>query len=115
MNPPPAGWTAKLAGGTLTFSPNVQVTSRQFFSPFNTINAAGSPQVNAELQQPGNAKVNATLSWKSDKLTVRAFVNNLLKEQTYAFGLDLRGAGFPYNFLVPAAPRTYGVAVRVGF
>ena len=106
---------AQLAGGTLTFSPNVQVTSRQFFSPFNTINAAGSPQVNAELQQPGNAKVNATLSWKSDKLTVRAFVNNLLKEQTYAYGLDLRGAGFPYNFLVPAAPRTYGVAVRVGF
>ena len=35
--------------------------------------------------------------------------------KTYAYGLDLRGAGFPYNFLVPAAPRTYGGSVRVAF
>jgi iron complex outermembrane receptor protein len=104
-----------LAGGRITFAPNMAYSSQQYFSPFNAINVAGSGQINSELQQGANAKVNATLSWSNDKLTIRAFANNLFDRETYGYGLDLRGAGFPYNFLVPAAPRTYGVSVRLGF
>lgn len=105
----------EVAGGTITFAPNMAYSSRQYFSPFNTINAPGSPQVNSELQQGANAKVNASLSWSNDALTVRAFANNLFDRKTYGYGLDLRGAGFPYNFLVPSAPRTYGVSLRYSF
>ncbi len=104
-----------LAGGTITFAPNVAYSSRQYFSPFNEIDAPGTPQVNSELQQGANAKVNASLSWSNDALTVRAFANNIFERKTYGYGLDLRGAGFPYNFLVPSAPRTYGVSLRYSF
>ncbi|MFW2853203.1 TonB-dependent receptor [Sphingomonas sp. TX0543] len=99
----------------LTLSPNVAYFSRQYFSPFNAVNAVGSAQVNSELQQPGYAKVNATVAWTLDRFTIKAFANNIFNARTYAYGLDLRGAGFPYNFLVPAAPRTYGASVRVNF
>ena len=105
----------QVGGGTLTFAPNMAYASRQFFSPFNEENAPGTPQLNRELQQGANAKVNASLSWTSDAITVRAFANNLFNRETYGYGLDLRGAGFPYNFLVPAAPRTYGASVRYSF
>ena len=105
----------QVGGGTLTFAPNMAYSSRQFFSPFNEENAPGTPQLNRELQQGANAKVNASLSWTSDAITVRAFANNLFNRETYGYGLDLRGAGFPYNFLVPAAPRTYGASVRYSF
>ncbi|MGV7119927.1 TonB-dependent receptor [Sphingopyxis sp. 550A] len=104
-----------IAGGTLTFAPNMAYSSRQYFSPFNEIDAPGTPQVNSELQQGANAKVNAALSWSNDALTVRLFANNLFDRKTYGYGLDLRGAGFPFNFLVPSAPRTYGVSLRYGF
>lgn len=104
-----------LAGGTITFAPNMAYSSRQYFSPFNEIDAPGTPQVNSELQQGANAKVNASLSWSNDALTVRAFANNLFDRKTYGYGLDLRGAGLPFNFLVPAAPRTYGVSLRYSF
>ncbi|QJQ32233.1 TonB-dependent receptor [Sphingomonas lacunae] len=106
---------AEIGGGDLTLSPNLAYSSRQYFSPFNDTNVVGSPQVNSELQQGANAKVNVALGWSNDSITVRAFANNLLERKTYAYGLDLRGAGFPYNFLVPAPPRTYGVSVRFGF
>lgn len=109
-------WTMlELGGGKVTFSPNVAYSGRQFFSPFNEVNAVGSPQVNSELMQGANAKVNATLGWSNGSFGVRLFANNLFNRKTYAYGLDLRGAGFPYNFLVPAAPRTYGLSVRAGF
>ncbi|HMN52980.1 MAG TPA: TonB-dependent receptor [Sphingopyxis sp.] len=104
-----------IAGGTLTFAPNMAYSSRQYFSPFNAVDAPGTPQVNSELQQGANAKVNAALSWSNDALTVRLFANNLFDRKTYGYGLDLRGAGFPFNFLVPSAPRTYGVSLRYGF
>jgi iron complex outermembrane receptor protein len=104
-----------IAGGTLTLAPNMAYSSRQYFSPFNAVDAPGTPQVNSELQQGANAKVNASLSWSNDALTVRLFANNLFDRKTYGYGLDLRGAGFPFNFLVPAAPRTYGVSLRYGF
>ncbi|QNE32527.1 TonB-dependent receptor [Sphingomonas sp. NBWT7] len=99
----------------LVFSPNVAFFTRQFFSPFNDTNVAGSQQNNAELQQGDFAKVNATLAWTIGRITLKAWGNNIFGRETYAYGLDLRGAGFPYNFLVPAAPRTYGGAVRITF
>lgn len=104
-----------IAGGTISFAPNVAYSSRQYFSPFNEVNAPGTPQVNSELQQGANAKVNASLSWSNDALTIRAFANNIFERKTFGYGLDLRGAGFPYNFLVPSAPRTYGVSLRYSF
>jgi iron complex outermembrane receptor protein len=105
----------EVGGGTITFAPNMAYSSRQYFSPFNDIDAPGTPQMNGELQQGANAKVNASLSWSNDALTVRAFANNIFERKTYGYGLDLRGAGFPYNFLVPSAPRTYGVSLRYSF
>lgn len=109
-------WTvARPAGGELIFSPTVSYFSRQYFSPFNEANATGTGQVNSELQQDAYAKVNASLSWSRDDLTVRGFVNNVFEEETYSYGLDLRGAGFPFNFLVPATPRTYGFTVSKAF
>ncbi|WP_375249421.1 TonB-dependent receptor [Sphingomonas sp.] len=99
----------------LTISPSVAYFSRQYFSPFNEINAAGSTQLNSELQQEGYAKVNLTAALTIERFTIKAFANNLLNAKTYAYGLDLRGAGFPYNFLVPSTPRTYGASVRVAF
>lgn len=109
-------WTlAEIGEGKVNFAPNLVYSSRQFFSPFNEVNVVGSPQVNSELQQGANAKVNATLGWNSEGYGIRLFANNLFNRKTYAYGLDLRGAGFPYNFLIPSAPRTYGIAVRAGF
>ncbi|WP_374527604.1 TonB-dependent receptor [Novosphingobium sp.] len=101
--------------GKLKLSPSVSYFSKQFFSPFNTVNAVGSPQVNSELQQGGYAKVNVTASFETGPFTFRAFVNNLFNEKTYVYGLDLRGAGFPYNYLVPSTPRTFGGSVRIAF
>ena len=109
-------WTVlKVADGDLVLSPTVSYFSRQYFSPFNNDNAAGTGQVNSELQQKGYAKVNASLAWVHDNLTLRAWVNNLTNKKTRGYGLDLRGAGFPYNFLVPQDPRTFGGSVRVSF
>jgi outer membrane receptor protein involved in Fe transport len=99
----------------LVLSPNVVYFSRQYFTPFNEINAPGTRQQNAELQQRGYAKVNATLAWTIDRYTIKGFVNNAFNRKTYVYGLDLRGAGFPYPFLVPAEPRTFGGAVKVAF
>lgn len=100
---------------TITFSPSINYFSRQFFSPFNATDAVGTAQVNSELQQGAYVKANASLSWTHDNLTVRFWGNNLFNRKVYGYGLDLRGAGFPYNFLVPSTPRTYGVTARVGF
>jgi iron complex outermembrane recepter protein len=105
----------RVADGDLTLSPTVNYFSRQYFSPFNEINAAGTGQVNSELEQKAYTKINASLAWTRDKLTIRGWVENLTKRKTLGYGLDLRGAGFPYNFLVPAAPRTYGATARIGF
>lgn len=104
-----------LAGGTVTLAPAASYSSHQYFSPFNSINAVGSAQDNAELQQPAFTRVNASLAWSTDRLVIRAWANNLFDARTLGYGLDLRGAGFPYNFLVPEAPRTYGLSARVSF
>jgi outer membrane receptor protein involved in Fe transport len=99
----------------LTISPSVAYFSRQYFSPFNDVNAAGTGQVNSELQQPAYAKVNITAAYAIDRFTIKAFASNLFNARTFVYGLDLRGAGFPYNFLVPSTPRTYGGSIRVAF
>ena len=99
----------------LTFSPNVAFFSHQYFSPFNSINAVGTTQVNSELGQGAYAKVNATLAYTLGRYTFKAFVDNAFNAKVLTYGLDLRGAGFPYNFLVPSLPRTFGGSVRVGF
>ena len=104
-----------IAGGELTLSPTANVVSRQYFSPFNGINAAGTGQDNSELEQSGYSKVNASLNWTRDKILVRAWVDNLFDREVYSYGLDLRGAGFPYNFLVPSTPRTFGISGRYSF
>jgi iron complex outermembrane recepter protein len=104
-----------VAGGELTLSPTANVVSRQYFSPFNGINAAGTGQDNSELEQSGYSKVNASLNWTRNKVLVRAWVDNLFDREVYSYGLDLRGAGFPYNFLVPSTPRTFGISGRYSF
>ena len=106
---------ATIADGQLTLSPTVSYFGQQYFSPFNAINAAGSAQNNAELQQKEYALANASLTWTKDRLTLRAWANNLFDAKVLGYGLDLRGAGFPYNFIVPNPPRTYGVQARVSF
>jgi outer membrane receptor protein involved in Fe transport len=105
----------KTSNSGLTISPNVAYFSRQYFSPFNDIDAPGTGQINSELQQPAYAKVNITAAYTIDRFTFKAFATNLFNKESYAYGLDLRGAGFPYNFLVPAPPRTFGGSVRVAF
>jgi len=109
-------WTlGEVLGGTVTLSPTVNYVSHQYFSPFDSIDAPGSAQVNSELQQPEYVKLNASLAWKRDRVTVRAWADNLTNAEVLGYGLDLRGAGFPYNFLVPEAPRTFGADIRVSF
>ena len=103
------------SAGKLTISPSVAYFSKQYFSPFGDVNVAGSGQVNSELQQSGYAKVNLTAALRTGNVTLKGFVNNLFERKTYVYGLDLRGAGFPYNFLVPSLPRTFGGSVRVDF
>ncbi|MET0365297.1 MAG: TonB-dependent receptor [Sphingobium sp.] len=99
----------------VTFSPSANYFTRQYFSPFNEKNVPGAGQVNSELQQGAYVKVNAAVSWAHDNLELRGWINNAFNEKVLAYGLDLRGAGFTYNLLVPAAPRTYGVTARITF
>jgi len=109
-------WTlAHLADGKLIFSPNINYVSHQYFSPFDSINVAGSAQDNAELQQAAYAKVNASLAWRRGPLVVRVWADNIFDARVLGYGLDLRGAGFPYNFLVPEPPRTFGADIRMSF
>lgn len=105
----------EVAGGTVTFSPSIDYSSRQWFSPYNDTNGVGTGQVNSELQQKAFAKVNANLSWTRGNVTVKAWGHNLFQRKTLVYGLDLRQAGFPFNYLVPAAPRTYGGTIRFTF
>ncbi|MGC6331400.1 TonB-dependent receptor [Rhizorhabdus sp. FW153] len=117
-------WTATLGAdwtffdnGTdsVTFSPVMNYFSRQYFSPFNATNATGTGQVNSELQQGAYAKVNASIAWTHGPVQLRGWINNAFNRKIYTYGLDLRGAGFPYNFLIPGTPRTFGVSARYSF
>jgi outer membrane receptor protein involved in Fe transport len=106
---------ATVAGGDLRLTPTVSYFGQQYFSPFDAINAPGSGQVNAELQQKAYALANASLTWTRGRVTLRLWSNNLFDAKVLGYGLDLRGAGFPYNFLVPDPPRTFGAQARLAF
>lgn len=105
---------AELGEGAVTLSPTASYFSRQWFSPFNDVNPLAT-QANQELQQGGYMMVNANLAWERDGLRLSVFANNLFNTKAYGYGLDLRGAGFPYPFLVPKSPRTFGASLRYSF
>ena len=98
----------EIGTGKVTFSPDLTYSSRIWFSPFNDLNG------NGKLTQGANAKVNASLAWESDKLTLRLWANNILNRKTYMYGLNLRDS-WGYDYLLPAAPATYGISARYNF
>ena len=93
--------------GKFTLTPNLSYQSHVYFSPYNAL--AG----NGPLSNPQNTKLNATVSYETDKYSVRLWGKNLTDRQTFADGLDLRSFG--YYYLVQAPPRTYGVTFGVKF
>jgi outer membrane receptor protein involved in Fe transport len=66
------------------------------------------------MQQDAYAKVNASLAWVRDKLTMRLFVNNAFDKATFAWGTDLQHA-FGLDYLIRDPPRTFGGSVRYDF
>jgi iron complex outermembrane receptor protein len=94
--------------GAVNFTPSFVHSGLVYFTPYNTDNGNGN------LRQDGNTKVNAQLSYDTDKYTVRLWVNNLFNEKTFADGLDLR-ASFGYDYLVASPPRQYGVSFNYKF
>ena len=105
---------AEFGGGELHVEPSINYVSNEWFSPFADKNPTPASQ-NGNLHQGGYAKVNASTTWTRGDLSVRLWVDNLFNRGTYVYGLDLLGPGFPYNFLVPSTPRTFGASVRVKF
>ena len=104
-----AAWRImKIGDGSLSLNPIVMYTSNTFFSPYDSLNG------NGPLSQPANTKINASLVYNTDKYTISAWVENLTNRQTFGDGLDLR-ASFGFYYLVPLAPRTFGVSVRYRF
>ncbi len=99
---------ARIGEGTFTFTPTVIYTSNVYFSPYDTADG------NGPLSQPANTKVNAQLSYGTDRYKVWAWAKNLTDQKTFGDGLDLR-ASFGYYYLVPLAPRTFGVSVSRKF
>lgn len=97
-----------IGDATLRANANVAYASRSFFSPYN------ADFGNGNLQQGANTKVNAALAYEHGPVTVRAWGRNILNEETYVYGLDLRSS-FGYDFLVPGAPRTYGISLSYDF
>jgi iron complex outermembrane receptor protein len=98
-------WLAgNVGGGDVTFAGNVDYSTRVWFSPFNAVNG------NQNLQEGPSARVNASVSWRRDKVTAELWAKNLFEEEYYTYGLDIRSLGIDY--LVPAPPRTFGVRLR---
>jgi len=104
-----ADWTiGELGSGEIIFSPNAVYTSKQYFSPFN--NLAGNGNLNA----PGNVKVNASLGWEGEQLSIRVWGTNLTNKKLFMYGLNLRDA-FGYDYMLHSPPRTYGVTAKYKF
>jgi len=93
--------------GKFTFTPNFSYQSHVYFSPYNGL--AG----NGPLSNPQNQKLNAEVSYATDKYSAKLWVKNLTDRQTFADGLDLRSFG--YYYLVQAPPRTFGVTFGAKF
>lgn len=98
----------QLAEATIRLNGNVAYASRAWFSPYNDDNG------NDNLQQDANTKVNLSLAYERGPWVARAWGRNILSEETYTYGLDLRSS-FGYDFLVPSAPATYGVSLGYAF
>lgn len=66
------------------------------------------------VKVPSYDLVSASVTWTepSDHLSLRLFVNNLLKEEYYAYVANGGTSGPKYS---PAAPRTYGVELGFNF
>ncbi|MEH3123466.1 MAG: TonB-dependent receptor [Sphingomonas phyllosphaerae] len=102
-------WTlARTGAGRFLFTPSFVYTGLVYFTPYNRV--AG----NGNLRQDANTKVNAQLSYETERYTVRGWVTNLTNAKTFADGLDLR-ASFGFDYLIQSAPRTYGASVAFRF
>ena len=97
-----------IGAGDVIFSPDFVYNSRTWFSPFNDDNG------NGRLTQGPNARVNLSLSWETSDFALRAWVSNAMNARTYMYGINLRDS-FGYDYLLPSAPRTYGVSARYRF
>ena len=93
--------------GKFTFTPNLAYQSHVYFSPYNGLDG------NGPLSNPQNTKLNAEVSYATDKYSVKFWGKNLANRQTFADGLDLRSFG--YYYLVQGPPRTYGVTFGAKF
>jgi iron complex outermembrane recepter protein len=101
---------ARFAGGQLTFSPRVNFQGLTYFTAENSL----GPISDSNMQQDAYAKVNASLGWVRDNLTLRLFVNNAFDKGTFVWGTDLREA-FGIDHLIRDSPRTFGGSVRYDF
>lgn len=97
-----------LGQGDVIFTPNFNYYAEQWFSPFNDKNGNGN------LRQSGYSKMDVSMTWQAEQLSVRAWSTNLTNKEYYGYGLDLRNT-FGYDFMVPAVPRAFGVSVRYDF
>jgi iron complex outermembrane recepter protein len=102
------------SNGTFTFATDAHYTAKHFAS-----GNQGATTNNALYTQPGNTKVNATLTWDSggSGWLVSAFVRNLTNKAT----INTIAGGYPVlddfaltNVMIDP-PRTYGVSLRKTF
>jgi iron complex outermembrane receptor protein len=98
---------ASTAKGTYRFTPSVIYTSDVFYSPY------GDLVGNGPLSQDANTKLNAQFVYETDNYSFVLWGENLTDEDTFGDGLDLRTFG--YYYMVPLAPRTYGVKLGYKF
>jgi iron complex outermembrane receptor protein len=97
-----------VVGGDVSLSPNLSYTSREYFSPFNSL--AG----NQNLQQGALTLLSGNLAWTKDNFSARLYGTNLLNKESFTYGLNLQGS-FGYDYLLPGPPREYGVEFRYTF
>jgi len=98
----------EVAGGRINAFANATYVGHTYFSPFNEENNNGN------LQQDPYWTLDGRLSWSNGRYEVALWGRNLLEEEYYTYGLNLQN-GFGLDYLVAAAPRTYGVQVRANF
>jgi iron complex outermembrane receptor protein len=95
---------ADVAGAPLTLAPEVVYSSRYFFDPSN----------NPNVGTPGYTRVNATLSWEREGLSLALWGRNLFNQSYNDYGVDL-SANTGFYFYSAAPPRTWGVTVARNF
>jgi outer membrane receptor protein involved in Fe transport len=98
----------------VTLSPNVAYAGHQYFTPFNLTNAAGTAEqcrVAAGRQCQGERPDHLAARQPA---TARVDQECLQRPHLCLWAGSAR-AGFPYNFLVQSAPRTFGASAKVTF